>query len=293
MTTTTQRDQVATAPRRSQGSAKVIAAPAFTQLRTLVKQVTGIELEPRREAVIKRRLGKRAAEIGLTGPDDYLGYLLSSAHGPELQFLVNAVTINKTSFFREAHHFAHLRDAIPDLLHTRTAEKVPRIRIWSAGCSTGQEAYSIAMTLLETVPENKIGDTRILASDVDTAVLHKAETGIYGREELCGLDETRRHTFFKPLPGQPDVFGTTSPLAKLVEIRHLNLHNSWPMTLHFDAIFCRNVLIYFGELDRQILVQRFCHMLAPGGYLYLGHSEGQVNRPKALVPCGTTVFRKF
>ncbi|MGZ4959871.1 MAG: CheR family methyltransferase, partial [Methylomonas sp.] len=195
-----------------------------------------------------------------------------------------------TSFFREMHHFEYLGNTlIPELLKRNHAVK--QIKVWSAGCSTGEEPYSLAMTLMEGVPEN--WDIRILATDLDTNVLTTASEGIYGLDRLSGINEQRLKRWFQKGVGSRSHKVRVKPeLRQLVHFRRLNLMQDWPMKGYFDFIFCRNVLIYFDRETKARLAQRYAGLLKEGSYLFIGHSESLYQLNSGFEPIGNTIYKK-
>jgi chemotaxis protein methyltransferase CheR len=211
--------------------------------------------------------------------------------GPEeLVGLINALTTNVTSFFRENHHF----DALADLMLPEAMERNAdsrRVRIWSAGCSTGEEPYSAAMVAADVMPPG--WDCKILATDIDSEVIGFAQQGIYPLDRVASLTPERlRHSFQKGVGLQAGKAIVKAQVRAAVTFRILNLLQPWPMHGPFDVILCRNVMIYFDQATRERLVERFAQILAPGGYLCIGHSESihTVGAPVRLV--GRTIYRK-
>ena len=261
------------------------------RLTRLVRDSLGIDLRPFKSAVVRQRLSHRIKELGLAGMGEYLDVLEGPDTSGERDKLISAITTNVTQFFREAHHFDLLaREVLPDLLdHARAGG---RVRIWSAGCSSGQEPFSIAACILDLCPEAPRLDVKILATDVDAAVLTQARQGIYSGEEIQKLSQARRTALFGEsvardrLTIRPDVAG-------LVAFKRLNLVDPWPMRQAFDVIFCRNVAIYFDADLREQLWQRFVAALSARGRLFVGHSERILGPALAMLEhAGVTTYRK-
>lgn len=244
----------------------------FDFIRHVIAQNAGIVLGPNKHQLVQGRLARRLRELGLPSYEAYCDHVRES--GPEeLVGLINALTTNVTAFFRENHHFEAMTSyMLPEALQRN--QKSRRVRIWSAGCSTGEEPYCLAMMVDECVPAAARWDVKILATDIDSDVVNFAQRGVYGMDRLSAVSPERLRRAFRkgtgPNAGQVKV---RSELASLVSFRALNLMQSWPMTGLFDLIFCRNVMIYFDQATREKLVSRFAAQLAPGGYLCLGHSE--------------------
>jgi len=242
----------------------------FELLRKLVSEHTGISLSDHKQEMLYSRLSRRLRVLNLNSFSSYYK-LLQSDGGEELIQFINAVTTNLTAFFREPHHFKLLGDVLlPQLLVKKQATH--RLRIWSAGCASGEEAYSIAIVLKEVVPAN--WDVKILATDLDSAVLGKAIQGIYEEEKTSGISQARLRRWFKKNPNLPPKRIQIVPeLKELITFKQLNLMHAWPMRGPFDIIFCRNVVIYFDKPTQKILFERFAHLLDKQGYLFIGHSE--------------------
>ncbi|MFW6331107.1 MAG: CheR family methyltransferase [Gemmatimonadota bacterium] len=235
----------------------------FGRISATMQAVAGIRLPPGKETLVKSRLSKRLRALGLPDFDAYLRRVEEDGGG-ELRHMVDALTTNKTSFFREPAHFDHLTgEALPAL-----GGAAP-LRIWSAGCSTGEEPYTLAMVLREHDP--KRDDARILGTDISTRALALARQGEYAEPVLAGVPAPLRDRYFEV--AGPGRFRAGGGLRSLVSFGRLNLMSEWPMRGPFDVIFCRNVMIYFDRDVRERLVARFHGLLREGGYLYVGHSE--------------------
>ena len=262
-------------------------------LRKLALEKAGISLAEHKRNMVYRRLSRRVAAHGFSDFDAYCALLESPEGEREMQLMVNALTTNKTDFFRENHHFDHLAaTAIPAILGVGAARQM-RLRIWSAGCSSGQEPYTIAMTLVRAVADLASIDARILATDIDTEILGRAERGIYAAPDLAAIPHSLRDVFFEPATGQPNQFRAQAALRALTAFRPLNLHGAWPMKGPFDIIFCRNVVIYFDKATQARLFDRFAGILAPGGFLYIGHSESLFRITERFRTVGQSIYRKI
>ena len=262
----------------------------FEQLRQIAFEHTGIVLGENKRQMMYGRLARRIRQLGLAGFDDYCARLEADLDS-ELGELVNAITTNLTSFFRENHHFEHLANtALPEILAHNAGTR--RLRIWSAGCSTGEEPYSIAMTLAESSRLNG-WDARILATDIDTSVVARADSGVYPLERVKDMDPQRLRRWFEKGVGEnAGKLRVNRSLRDLIAFRSLNLLGDWPMRGPFDIIFCRNVVIYFDKETQRRLFDRFADMLAPHGYLYIGHSETLFKISDRFKPVGGTIYRK-
>jgi chemotaxis protein methyltransferase CheR len=240
----------------------------FTRIRERLYNVAGISLSDAKRTLVIARLSKVVRGLRLSSFDAYIDYLERQGTADDGQEFVNALTTNLTRFWREEHHFAHLVDHVGELMKRHAASK--RLRIWSAGCSTGQEPYTIALSLLAAWPELKRWDFKILATDIDTAVIAKAATASYPDSELNGLSAERSRLFERLEDGRIKV---PAAATSIVSFKPLNLMAPWPMKGPFDAIFCRNVAIYFDKPTQAEVFGRLGQILAPGGFLYIGHSE--------------------
>lgn len=263
----------------------------FERLRGASFAYSGIRVPDDKFDMFYSRLAKRLRALGLTRFSDYCD-VVEDRSGPEFTEFINAITTNLTSFFRENHHFEYLRlKALPELL--RKNAPVRRIRVWSAGCSTGEEPYSIAMTLLEADPRSGDWDVKILATDLDTRVLATARQGVYDADNVKRMDPGRlRRWFLKGGSGQAGRVRVKDELRGLIHFRQLNLIGPWELKGPFDCIFCRNVLIYFDQPTKCKLIERYGRVLAPGGHLFIGHSESLHNIPHGFENLGQTMYRK-
>lgn len=269
----------------------VLGDAEFEFIRHVISENAGIVLGPNKRQLVQGRLARRLRELHLPSYEAYCDHIRAS--GPEeLVGLINALTTNVTSFFRENHHFEALASyMLPEALERNRQGR--RIRIWSAGCSSGEEAYCLAMVAREAVPPGQKWDIKILATDIDSEVVATAQRGIYPLDRLTSLTPERLRKHFRKgtaeNAGQAKVH---AELAQLISFRTLNLMHAWPMSGSFDIIFCRNVMIYFDQKTRERLVERFGDLLIGGGYLCLGHSESihGTGGPFRLV--GKTIYRK-
>jgi chemotaxis protein methyltransferase CheR len=250
----------------------------------------GISISESKRQMIYNRLIRRLRELGISRFADYKKLLLDDSADELGQFL-NAITTNVTSFFREGHHFQHLADStLPRLMRARAQQK--KLRIWSAGCSTGEEPYTLAITLRENQPDTS-WDTRILATDLDSNVLAKGRSGIYPADRVKTIENKMLRRWFQrgsgPNQGKVRV---SSALREMVHFQQLNLLQAWPMKGPFDIIFCRNVLIYFDKPTQKTILERYYDLLADDGELFVGHSESLLKVTDRFRLLGKTVYRK-
>jgi len=258
----------------------------FTRIKARVYTVAGIALSNAKRTLVVSRLSKIVKALGLPSFDAYVDYLEGNASAADRQDFVNALTTNLTRFYREDHHFEHLRGFVGTLLQTRP--RGSRLRIWSAGCSTGQEPFTIGMDLLAAYPELKRWDFKILATDIDTAVLAKASRGTYPESELSGLSPQRIKLLERPGDGTIRV---PTAVRERVVFKPLNLLDPWPVKGPFDAIFCRNVAIYFDKPTQAAVFGRFAKLLADDAFLYIGHSENLGTSADGFRLVGKTIYQ--
>ena len=263
----------------------------FNALRRLVRQLTGISLSEAKRELVYGRLARRLRALGLQSFSAYRDLLAGNAEGPEMVEFINAITTNLTSFFRESHHFDYLRDHV--LLPMLKGGTRQRLRIWSAGCSTGEEPYSIAMTVRESMPEGARHDIRILATDLDSDVLSRARNGVYAQDRVKDLSAGRITQFFREQrEGGVSKYRVVPALNELITFNQLNLMNPLPMKGPLDVIFCRNVVIYFDKETQRDLFRRYARLQRPGDILFLGHSESMFKVSDDYTLVGRTVYRR-
>jgi chemotaxis protein methyltransferase CheR len=263
----------------------------FEALRKLVKQITGINLSDQKRELVYGRLARRLRALRLRSFAEYRE-LLATDGGQEIVEFCNAITTNLTAFFREPHHFEYLREHVLAPLVANT-NGTRRLRIWSAGCSTGEEPYSLAMTVLETLPDLRRWDVRILATDLDSDVLERGRRGVYAEDRLKNLSAQRRARFFSERRARDGVwFEASAELKSLITFKQLNLMHTLPMRGPLEAIFCRNVVIYFDKDTQRELFARIAQLQRPGNLLFLGHSESLFKVTEDYTLIGKTVYRR-
>jgi len=262
----------------------------FATVVKLVKELAGIVLTERKRELVYSRLARRVRALGLNSFAAYCAHLESPAGKSEIGQMVNAITTNLTSFFREPHHFEYLaKDVLANLVKRGSGTK-RRLRIWSAGCSSGEEPYSIAMTVCHALGSNAGWDAKILATDIDTQMVAIALAGRYAIEKCSSIPVGMRQLFVeKDDQGNVEM---ADCIKSLITFRALNLFDGWPMNGPFDAIFCRNVMIYFDTDAKRELFDRFANILAPGGFIFIGHSEGLYQLSRRFCHVGRTTYRR-
>lgn len=280
---------VALAPQAGAATQYAFTDEDFALIARRAQADFGLHLTAAKKDLVYSRLSKRLRQLNLGDFRSYCRLLEAPEGEAERKEMLSALTTNVTHFFREDHHFKTLRDTVlpPLIAAARTGR---RLRLWSAGCSAGQEPYSMAFTLLEAFPEAARHDVRILATDVDPAILARAREGVYDIDEAKSLPEAMRSQHVRDL-GQGR-FSVGEKARALITFAELNLMHDWPMRGPFDAIFCRNVAIYFDKETQARLWQRFAQLLTPDGHLFIGHSE-RVSGPATtmLAPAGVTTYR--
>ncbi len=263
----------------------------FQWLRQAANQHSGIVLADAKRNMIYSRLTKRLRQLNLSSFAEYR-QLLGRGDASEFGEFINAITTNLTSFFREQHHFEHLADrTIPELVAQGRRER--RMKVWSAGCSTGEEPYSIAIVLEESLKKYPGWSYDILATDLDTQVLRRAAAGIYTQERGSNLDEVRLKRWF--LRGQGCHTGqirVKPELQRHIRFQQLNLVQAWKVDGPFDVLFCRNVIIYFDKETQRKLFDKFADSLSPGATLHIGHSETLHQVSGRFQLAGKTTYRK-
>ena len=266
----------------------------FERIGAMVYRHCRIRLGEGKRALIRARLAKCLRESGVHDVGAYLAHVAADKTGREFSRLIDSISTNLTSFFRERNHFIYLeKQVLPKMFEAKRAAHSNRIRIWSAGCSTGEEPYSLAMMMLEALAGREGWDVKILGTDISRRVLRIAKAGSFDPAHVRLAPEPFRGKYFRPARRTGEAGGYVVPEVRdLVTFRYLNLIDSWPFKGPFDFIFCRNVMIYFDADTQQNLVNRFWEVLAPGGHLMTGHSEslnGMTHKFKYVEP---TVYRK-
>ncbi|MDD2861217.1 MAG: protein-glutamate O-methyltransferase [Acidiphilium sp.] len=273
------------------GGEYCLTAEDFRRISAMIHADAGISMPAHKATLVYSRLAKRLRILGLKDFSEYCALVASAEGSGERQEMLAALTTNVTRFYREPHHFEHLRTQIlPPLI--ASARKGGRVRLWSAACSSGQEPYSIALTVLALLPDAAQRDIRILATDIDPNMIAIGKSGLYDRSAIEPVPSDLRQRWFAPVEGDRGMVRIADQARALVEFRRLNLIGDWPMRGTFQAIFCRNVAIYFDDPTQGKIWSRMVTLLDPAGALYIGHSE-RVSGPaeRKLRSDGITTYR--
>lgn len=262
----------------------------FNYIRDLVAERTGIVLSDIKRDMVYSRVVRRIRQLDVTNFTEYCA-LLKSGNEQEMVEFTNAITTNLTSFFREPHHFEYLTKTLLPELKAKKHDR--KIRIWSAGCSSGEEPYSIAMTVRDYFPSNSGWDIKILATDLDTEMVTKASRGIYKEDRVTGIEKKHLKKWIRK--GKGKMQGNVkicSELQDIISFKQLNLMHDWPIKGSFDFMFCRNVVIYFNKETQKELFDRYANLLMPEAGLFIGHSESLNNVSDRFNSLGKTIYRK-
>jgi chemotaxis protein methyltransferase CheR len=262
----------------------------FDRIRELVREHTGISLSDAKRQLVYGRLSRRLRALKMSGFRDYIE-LLEQGESDELEEFINAVTTNLTSFFREPHHFEYLaKELLPTLVAKDSGAR--RLRLWCCAASTGEEPYSISMVLREARSLLKGWDVKLLATDLDSNVLATGVAGVYGEDRFQNMGQRRLDDWFDTVEGTTKRYSAVQALRSLITFKQLNLMHAWPMKGPFDAIFCRNVIIYFDKATQRALFERMSTLQRPGDHLFLGHSESLYRVSDKYDLIGKTIYRR-
>jgi chemotaxis protein methyltransferase CheR len=258
----------------------------------------GINLHVGKKELIRARLAKRLRHGNFKSFSDYLKHVLEDKTGKEFSILIDSISTNLTSFFREGQHFEFLRSRfIPSLLEQKAKSHNFRIRAWSAGCSSGEEPYSIAITLLDAVQGRGRWDIKILATDISTSILETAQRGVYDKQRIEPVSPMQRQKYLMTshTADKQKAFEVSKSLKDVVIFKYLNLMEDWPINPSggIDFIFCRNVMIYFDKRTQEKLVNRYWNVLAPKGILFTGHSESLTGIEHKFKYIQPTIYMKL
>lgn len=269
----------------------------FRKFSELIYETAGINIHEGKKPLLQARLSKRLRATGIKSFEEYYRYITNPQNFSEFINFIDAISTNLTYFFREEQHFTFLEEvALPEILQRKEREHDRRIRMWSAACSTGEEPYSIAMCVLESLEKKPIRpawDFKILATDISTRVLRIAISGVYSEERVQKVPPALRQKYFeKTTQNNERVYKVKEVLKDVVVFRRLNLKEPYPFKGSFEVIFCRNVMIYFDKPTQQDIITRMSYYLSPGGYLFVGHSESLAGLRHDLIYVRPAVYRK-
>ena len=265
---------------------------SFDRLAALTYRESGLKLVPEKMAMVLSRLRSRMRETQSGSFESYVDFVHSDRGAIERKLMISALTTNVSHFFREPHHFDILGQHLKDCIKSPNSQNEQKIRIWSAGCSNGQEAYTIAINIAENFPQLLPNDIRILATDIDPQVVAFGKKGRYHRRQISGVPENLIEKYFQQDETDEDCFIVDSTLRDIVVFKELNLLRDWPIKSNFQAIFCRNVVIYFDQETQEALWPRFRNVLGKDGLLFLGHSERMSNHESLqFVSVGPTAYQ--
>ena len=263
-----------------------LGAADFQRIVERVHSDTGIVLKPHKAVMVKSRLARRLEALGYSSFDQYLNYLDAPEGSDEHRHFHNALTTNLTSFFREDDHFDHLKSE----LSRGDFSKSNRIRLWSAACSTGEEPYTMAMTLASVPGILEHPNLKILATDIDTNVLDKCRQATYPYDRVEAVPKGLREKYFTSVSANN--FQIITSIREIISFKNMNLLEECPFSGDFDFIFCRNVIIYMDTDTKMSLVSRLARRLRMGGVLYLGHSEAILKKHPLLKSEGRSIYRR-
>lgn len=281
----------------SAGLGASLSNKEFERLSQFIYDECGIKMPPTKKVMLEARLRKRLRELNLNSFSEYCDVIFSSnGNDDELINMIDVITTNKTEFFREPRQFVYMTEkALPELISSAGAGVKRKLRIWSAGCSTGEEPYTLSMVLSEFALQIPEFDFSILASDISTQVLKKAYMGIYPMDRMEGVSlEMKRKYFLKSKDKTKQLVRVAPELRGKISFQRINfMDDTFDVREQQDIIFCRNVIIYFDKVTQERLIGKLCDYLLPGGYLFLGHSETLFNMDLPLVQVASSTYRKI
>lgn len=263
----------------------------FKFIQDSIRTLAGIAIADHKKEMVYGRVARRVRALQLDSVKAYCEYITKPENQSELTEFINSLTTNLTRFFRESHHFDHLAATVLAPLAKHTGPK--KLKLWSAGCSSGMEAYTVAMTIAEHLPNWKQWDIKILATDIDTKMLSTGAAGIYAASAAQDIPRALFQKYCVRVADEKEKFQIVPELRSMVHFKYLNLlTQEWPMKNKFDVIFCRNVMIYFDKPSQTKLCGLFAKFLHPHAWLYIGHSEHVHGQQNTLVPSGHTIYQR-
>ncbi len=272
----------------------VLGEKEFRQISDLVYEHCGINLHDGKKELVRSRLAKRLHKGRFTSFSAYIKHVLEDPTGKEFSILIDSLSTNLTKFFREDRHFEYMRtELLPRLVKAKESRRQFRIRGWSAGCSSGEEPYSIALTLLDALGGKGRWDIKLLATDVSTRILERAQAGVYDKDRIDPIPLPLRSKYLvSRREGNKERYEVGPAMREMVIFRYLNLMKDWPIKGPLDFIFCRNVMIYFDKPTQARLIRRFYDLLGSGGVLFTGHSESLTGIEHAFKYVQPTIYLK-
>ncbi len=271
----------------------ILSTNDFITISHLVYEHCGINLHDGKKELVRARLAKRLRLGNFKTFPEYLEHVFNDKTGKEFSILIDSLSTNLTCFFRETQHFEFLRNRFLPSVLARNANRKCRLRAWSAGCSSGEEPYSIAMVLLEAIERHGRWDAKVLATDISTRMLETARTGRYDEGRIKPVPAPLKHKYLVPSRSHGKrLYEVAAPLKETVIFKYLNLMKSWPIQGPLDFIFCRNVMIYFDKAVQSQLVNRFWKLLDSGGILFTGHSESLTGIQHSFKYVQPTIYMK-
>jgi chemotaxis protein methyltransferase CheR len=282
------------APAETSGDSVELSAASFSRLAGFVSGELGIKMPESKLTMVQSRLLRRVRELRLQSVEQYAAYFFASSHTEEREHFINAITTNKTDFFREPEHFAYLcRVVLPEITGQRRNGGA-RFAAWSAGCSSGEEPYTLAMVLAEYSTSHSDFDFALLGTDISTKVLHSARSGIYTEAQIQPVPPEFRRKYLLRSRNKAEGLARIVPeLRRKVGFHQLNfMDDDYALQETFDAVFFRNVMIYFDRSTQEAVIHKICRNLAPGGYLFAGHSESLAGLDIPLNPVQASIYRK-
>lgn len=263
----------------------------FDEISQLVYKASGIVLRKEKKPMVYARLARRLRQLNIGTFREYCEFVAQAGNDQEFVNLINAITTNLTRFFREDHHFEHLSQSVLKPYfeaHQKDPQKHKRFRIWSSAASSGEEPYSLAMTVLDAMPSSYHGDFKILATDIDTNMIERCQAGIYKDGQGIPDKYLRSYVESNPTGG----IRMKNEIRNLLTFKPLNLLHDWPFSGTFDVVFCRNVVIYFDKPTQQVLFEKMAEVIKPGGWLYIGHSESLYKITDRFRLVGRTIYQR-
>jgi chemotaxis protein methyltransferase CheR len=266
----------------------------FTRISEIIHRHCGINLHEGKKELVRARLAKQLRVGKFRSFEEYLGYVFEDPTGHAFSELVDTLSTNLTSFFRENQHFEYIQsELLPKLLEEKRCRRDLRLRAWSAGCSSGEEPYSMGITVLEAVQDKGTWNVKILGTDISTRMLELARRGCYEPQRVAPVPAMQKQRYLMPVMVRGERHFQIGPeLRHVVILKHLNLMQDWPIRGPIDFIFCRNVMIYFDKPTQERLVQRFYALLDDGGFLFTGHSESLTGITHNFKYVRPTIYRK-